>query len=137
MDAKIGEADVATIAGNLPSWQEVGTKLGIGTEAIRDIENKYRDPQEWRKAVLREWIWKNGAAATYSVMYNVLLDLHERGAAGKIAEIAVSQVSKIISKYKGIQSIDSHKSMDYEVLNLVLLVTVLLLKAFKHHMVVL
>ena len=98
MDANIEEADIASIAGNLPSWQEVGTKLGIGREDIRDIESTYRDPQEWRRAVLRKWIWKNGTAATYRVLYNVLLGLCDRGAAEKIAEIA-ARVSRVKFHY--------------------------------------
>ena len=38
--------------------------------------------------MLRKWINKNGGAAAYRVLYDVLMELGERGAAERILDIA-------------------------------------------------
>ena len=62
----------------------VASQLGIPQEEINDIENKYHASAQQREAVLRKWITKNGGAATYRVLYDVLMELGERGAAERI-----------------------------------------------------
>ena len=42
--------------------------------------------------MLRNWINKNGGAAIYRVLYDVLMELGERGAAERILKIANTTV---------------------------------------------
>ena len=66
----------------------VAHMVGILQEEINDIENTYHVPAQQREAVLRKWINKNGGAATYKVLYDVLMELGERGAAERMLDIA-------------------------------------------------
>ena len=85
---KICDADIARIAGELPQWQLVASNLGMGQLDIEDIENNNRTPADQRKSFLRKWIWKNGNAATYEKLSEVLERLGEQGAAERIRGIA-------------------------------------------------
>ena len=58
--------------------------LGIG---YQDIENNYTAPADQRMSFLSKWIWKDGAAATYEKLSEVLERLGELGAAERIHEI--------------------------------------------------
>ena len=64
--------------------------VGTLQEEINDIETIriMPVPAQQREAVLRRWITKNGGAATYRVLYDVLIELGERGAAERILDIA-------------------------------------------------
>ena len=84
---KIRDADIGRIAGELPQWQRVASNLGIEWLDIDDIENNNRTPAEQRKAFLRKWIWRDGSAATYERLSEVLGRLDEKGAAEKIRGI--------------------------------------------------
>ena len=81
-------ADIIRIAGELPDWQLVAPYLGMGQQDIDEIEFNQREPVKQRKAFLRKWIGKDGAAATYEKLSEVLERLGERGAAEKIRAIA-------------------------------------------------
>ena len=85
---RIQDADIARIAGDLPHWQTVASNLGMGQLDIEDIENINRAPADQRKSFLIKWIWKNGNAATYEKLSEVLERLGEQGAAEKIRGIA-------------------------------------------------
>ena len=83
------DADIARIAGDLPQWQLVASNLGMGQLDIEDIENNNKGaPADQRKTFLRKWIRKNGNAATYEKLSEVLERLDEQGAAEKIRGIA-------------------------------------------------
>ena len=84
----IRDADIARIAGDLPHWQIVASNLGMGQLDIEDIENYNRAPADQRKSFLRKWIWRDGSAATYEKLSEVLGRLNEQGAAEKIRQIA-------------------------------------------------
>ena len=62
----------------------MASNLGMGQLDIEDIENNNRAPAEQRKAFLRKWIWKDGSAATYERLSEVLKMLGEQGAAERI-----------------------------------------------------
>ena len=78
---KIRDVDIKRIAGDLPQWQIVAKSLGIGYQDIEDIENNYTAPADQRMSFLSKWIWKDGAAATYEKLSEVLERLGEQGAA--------------------------------------------------------
>ena len=59
----------------------------MGQQDIEDIETIHRAPADQRMAFLRKWIGKDGAAATYEKLSEVLETLGERGAAEKIRAI--------------------------------------------------
>ena len=84
----IRDADIARIAGDLPHWQLVANNLGMGQLDIEDIENNNRTPADQRKSFLRKWIWRDGGAATYTKLIEVLERLGEQGAAERIRGIA-------------------------------------------------
>ena len=86
--AKIVNADISKVAGSLPDWEQVAKELGFGDQNIKDIEDKHRQPEERRKAFLREWIRKEGSKATYEKLCTALENLHEQGAADEIRKIA-------------------------------------------------
>eukprot|EP00731_Ephydatia_muelleri_P003346 Em0001g3346a len=81
---KIPDADIARIAGELPQWQTVASNFGMGQLDIEDIENNNRTRADQRKAFLRQWIGRDGSAATYTKLSEVLKMLGEQGAAEKI-----------------------------------------------------
>ena len=85
---KIADADISRVAGNLPHWQIVASKLGFGGQEIQDIETEHRASADQRMAFLRKWIWKNGTKATYGKLCTALEELGEHGAAERIGEIA-------------------------------------------------
>ena len=85
---RIQYADIAGIAGDLPHWQIVASNLGMGQLDIEDIENSNRTPADQRKSFLMKWIRKNGNAATYEKLSEVLERLGEQGAAERIRGIA-------------------------------------------------
>ena len=62
----------------------MASNLGMGQLDIDDIENNNRAPAEQRKSFLRKWIQKDGSAATYERLSEVLKRLGEQGAAEKI-----------------------------------------------------
>ena len=68
----------------------MASNLGMGQLDIEDIENNNRAPADQRKSFLRKWIGKDGSAATYERLSEVLRRLGEQGAAEKIREIALS-----------------------------------------------
>eukprot|EP00731_Ephydatia_muelleri_P005908 Em0003g156a len=85
----IRDVDIARIAGELPQWQTVASNLGMGQLDIEDIENNNRGaPADQRKSFLRKWIRRDGNAATYEKLSEVLEKLCEQGAAEKIRGIA-------------------------------------------------
>ena len=62
----------------------MASNLGMGQLDIDDIENNNRAPADQRKSFLRKWIRKDGSAATYERLSEVLKRLGEQGAAEKI-----------------------------------------------------
>ena len=88
---KIRDADIDRVAGELPDWQIVMYKLGIGSQYITDIENKHGDEASRRKACLRMWIARDGSAATYKKLCDALILLNLKGAAETISSIAQQQ----------------------------------------------
>ncbi|KAL5502102.1 hypothetical protein EMCRGX_G008824 [Ephydatia muelleri] len=84
----IREDDIVKIAGCLPEWQTVASKLGMGQLDIESIENNNRTPADQRKSFLRQWIWRDGGAATYEKLSEVLERLSQRGAAERIRGFA-------------------------------------------------
>ena len=88
---KIRDADIDTVAGELPVWQSVAAKLGIGSQYIADIETNHRDEESRRKAFLRMWIGRDGSAATYKKLCDALILLNKKGAAERISNIAKSE----------------------------------------------
>ena len=65
----------------------------MGQLDIDDIEDNNRAPAEQRKSFLRKWIWKDGSAATYERLSEVLKMLGEQGAAERIRKIEIAQRS--------------------------------------------
>ena len=59
----------------------------MGQLDIEDIENNNTAPADQRKSFLRRWIRRDGKAATYERLSEVLESLGEQGAAEKIREI--------------------------------------------------
>ena len=64
--------------------------LGIPPAEVGDIEERHRDPAKQREAILRKWINKEGNAATFRVLYDVLMQLEEKGSAERILGISSS-----------------------------------------------
>ena len=65
----------------------VAEKLDMGHQDIQDIETRHRADVDQRMAFLRNWIFRDGDAATYEKLSEVLEMLGERGAAKKIRDI--------------------------------------------------
>ena len=84
----ICDADILRVAGELPEWQSVADKLGMGYQYISDIEKNHRDEESRRKAFLRMWIARDGSAATYKKLCDALISLNLQGAAERISNIA-------------------------------------------------
>ena len=59
----------------------------MGQQDIKDIENNNRAPADQRMSFLRQWIGKDGSAATYEMLSEVLKMLGEQGAAERILKI--------------------------------------------------
>ena len=88
LTVKIRDADIARIAGNLPQWQIVASNLGMGQQDIKEIETiNLGAHADQRKSFLRKWIRRDGAAATYEKLNEVLERLEEQGAAENILDI--------------------------------------------------
>ena len=66
----------------------VADLLEIPPAEIGDIEVFHRAPADQREAILRRWINKKGNAATFRVLYDVLMRLDERGSAERILGIS-------------------------------------------------
>ena len=79
---------MAMVSGHLSHHVIVAGELGIPPAEIDDIEGRYCANTERREAVLRRWINKEGNAATYRALYDVLMRLHEKGSAEKILDIS-------------------------------------------------
>lgn len=77
------------IAGELPQWQVVAKQLNMGHEEIEDIVKNHKTAEEQRITFLSKWIARDGKAATYKKLSEVLVELKEPGAAEKIQEIAL------------------------------------------------
>ena len=75
------------VAGELSHWQTMAKNLGMGSEEITDIENNGRGEAERRKSFLRKWIERDGSAATYEKLCEVLKILNQPGAAERISDI--------------------------------------------------
>ena len=71
----------------------MASNLGMGQLDVEDIENINTAPAEQRKSFLRKWIWKDGSAATYERLSEVLEVLGEQGAAERICKIEIAQRS--------------------------------------------
>ena len=89
---RIQDADIARIAGYLPQWQTVASNLGMGQLDIEDIANNDRTPADQRKSFLRKRISRDGNAATYEKLSEVLETLGEQGAADAIRGIATDSL---------------------------------------------
>ena len=85
---KICDADIASVAGELPDWQIVAENLCMGTEDISDIEKNHTGDADKRTAFLRKWITRDGSEATYGKLCDVLKKLKKQGAAEKISAFA-------------------------------------------------
>ena len=88
MNAKIILKHIAKVAGDLPQWEIVAQKVGMGHQDIEDIITNHRSDADRRRTFLWKWINTKGNAATYRALYDVLTDLGEYGAAAKICIIA-------------------------------------------------
>ena len=75
----------------------MASKFGMGKKDIEDIEVNNRASADQRMAFLREWIWKDGAAATYEKLSTALKRLGEHGAAAKIRDIGKTRASPPLS----------------------------------------
>ena len=85
---KIKDKHIEQIAEELQQWQIVASNLGFGQMGIEVIETNHRRPADQRMAFLRKWIARDGNAATYEKLSEVLERLGEQGAAEKILKIA-------------------------------------------------
>ena len=85
---KIKDEHIAQIAEELQQWQIVASNLGFGQKGIEDIETDHRRPADQRMAFLRKWIARDGNAATYEKLSEVLEGLGKQGAAERILQIA-------------------------------------------------
>ena len=95
LDVKILPTDKAEVEGNLSQHLTVATMLGIPPLTIEDITTTSHGAAAYqREAVLRYWMNKEGPNATYRVLYNVLNELGERGAAEEIQRIAVAAAAR-------------------------------------------
>ena len=65
------------MAGDLPHWEIVALKVGMGQKDIDDIINNHRSDADRRCAFLRKWIADKGNAATYRALDDVLIKLGE------------------------------------------------------------
>ena len=89
LGAAIRDADMSKVAGCLAQHFIVAKNIRIPQEDIKDIEKNYPHVlAQQRDAVLRKWRDKEGGAATYKVLYDVLMELGEKGAAEEILDIA-------------------------------------------------
>ena len=84
---KILDDDINRVAGELPNWQSVAKKLGMGSQEITDIEDNQTNEANRRRAFLRKWITRDGSAATYEKLSGVLKTLNEQGAAEAISNL--------------------------------------------------
>ena len=84
---KILDDDINRVAGELPNWQSVAKKLGMGSQEITDIEDNQTNEANRRRAFLRKWITRDGSAATYEKLCDVLKTLNEQGAAEAISNL--------------------------------------------------
>ena len=79
--------DIPKIAGHLPSWTLVATKLDMGEEDIQEIQASSKVAANQRKEFLKKWITQDPEEATYERLCTVLVELGEKGAAEKIRAI--------------------------------------------------
>ena len=63
---------------------DVASRLGFGSQDIKDIVRVNGANAEGRSAFLREWIHRDGSAATYEKLFEVLENLDKNGAAERI-----------------------------------------------------
>ena len=69
-------------------------QLGMGHEEIEDIVKNHRAAEEQKITFLSKWIARDGMAATYKKLSEVLVELKEPGTAEKIQEIALHKWKK-------------------------------------------
>ena len=80
------DADLDRVAGELSDWQTVARGLHIGSADITDIEIMHGDNANRRRAFLRRWIDRDGSAATYEKLCEVLRNLKKHGEAERISK---------------------------------------------------
>ena len=83
------DADIPKIAGHLPHWELIASRLGYEEQDIQDIEMNHQRAEDRRTAFVRRWISENGTNATYVKLCAVLVDLDQQGAAEQILNIAI------------------------------------------------
>ena len=82
------DAHLAKIAKSLPRWEVVAKLLGLESQMVKDIEDRYRDESEdQRLEALMKWIGKEGPQATYGKLYDVLREMGEGEVAEKVKEL--------------------------------------------------
>ena len=81
---RIQNADIPAVASNLPDWELVAKELGFGEQEITEMKDKRISKVEETKRFLRRWTSRDGSKATYTKLYEVLISLHQQGAAEEI-----------------------------------------------------
>ena len=87
MEKKVTDAHVVKIAKFLPKWKAVSKLLGVESEIVKDIEDRYGNGEERRTEALMKWVGKEGPRATYRKLYDVLIEMEEGEAAEKVKEL--------------------------------------------------
>eukprot|EP00731_Ephydatia_muelleri_P016681 Em0009g1105a len=70
--------DIPKIAGHLPSWTLVATKLDMSEEDIQEIQASSKVAANQRKEFLKLWSIRDPAEATYERLCTVLVQLGEK-----------------------------------------------------------
>ena len=79
--------DIPKIAGHLPSWTLVATKLDMSEEDIQEIQASSKVAANQRKEFLKLWSIRDPAEATYERLCTVLVQLGEKE---KVAILLIS-----------------------------------------------
>ena len=92
----IGSEHIAKIAHSLTDWRTLVPYLGLNEADAEEIERNGRNEPEKRRRVLRMWINRNGAKATYKQLiaaFELCDRICENPALPTVLDISVSVIS--------------------------------------------
>ena len=88
MDTQCTVLHIAKIATFLPKWKVVAKLLGLESQIITDIEDRYPNGEDQRSEALMKWVGLKGPQATYRKIFDTLCDLEEMDAAKNVKKLA-------------------------------------------------